>query len=162
MHGPLDSNDAGLINLDSYANDVFSLFGFTLTSLLDDIILARYTDVTEDGKSVMRNGIHIPINTIQKAWRIGEVIMVGKRCTGVKPGDYICFPNDKGIPVSNLDVKCDHHTGTLPSAIFLDEQRIFGVCEKVEASEMNESKSAKSKEHTIGKRRRSKVSAKTP
>jgi len=152
----LDPNDSGLVNLQSYSNDVFSIHGFKLTSLLDDILLARFTDITDDGRSIVRNGVHIPINTVQKAWRLGEVIMVGKRCTDLKPGDFICFPNDKGIPVSNLDVKCDYYTGILKDAIFLDEKRIFGVCEQTEI--LNESKPAKSKKRTGGKRSRSKVS----
>jgi len=154
----LDPNEAGLVNLQSYSNDVFSIHGFKLTSLLDDILLAKFTDITEDGKSIIRNGVHIPINTVQKAWRLGEVIMVGRRVQDLKPGDFICFPNDKGIPVSNLDVKCEHYTGILKNAIFLDEKRIFGKCEPSES--INESKSTKSKSSSVRKRGRSKVSAK--
>lgn len=155
MYGELESNDAGLINLGSYANDVFSLVGFKLTHLLDDIILARYVDLTDDGSSIVRNGVHIPINNVQKAWRLGEVVMVGKKCSNLKPGDYICFPNDKGIPVSNLEVKCDFYTGNLKDAIFLDEQRIFGVCEKVKTN--NDSKPTKPKKRTNRKRSGNKV-----
>ncbi len=86
--------------------------------------------------------------------------MVGKRCTDLQPGDFICFPNDKGIPVSNLDVKCDHYTGVLKNAIFLDEKRIFGICEQTEL--YNESKSTKSKKRSGRERSRSKVSTKNP
>ncbi len=82
--------------------------------------------------------------------------MVGKRCEDLKAGDFICFPNDKGIPVSNLDVKSEHFTGNLKNAIFLDEKRIFGICEQVQ--QLNESKSTKSKKSTSRKRSGSKVS----
>lgn len=153
----LDTNDSGLVNLQSYSNDVFSIHGFKLTSLLDDVLLARFTDITDDGRSIVRNGVHIPINTVQKAWRLGEIIMVGKRCKDLKPGDFICFPNDKGIPVSNLDVECDHYSGILKDAIFLDESRIFGICKQ---TELYESKPTKSKKRSSGKRSRSKISTK--
>ena len=155
----LESNDSGLVNLQSYSDDVFSIHGFKLTSLLDDVLLARFTDITEDGKSIVRNGVHIPINTVQKAWRLGEVIMTGINVKFLKPGDFICFPNDKGIPVSNLDVECDHYTGIFKNAIFLDEQRIFGKCKQ---AELYESEPTKSKKRSSRKRSRSKISTKNP
>ena len=37
-----NSNDKGLIDLRSYENDSFSLFGYELSSVQDDIILARF------------------------------------------------------------------------------------------------------------------------
>lgn len=125
----LEPNERGLINLDSYTEDSFSIFGFELSTLLDDILLVKYVDMTEDGKSIVRNGIHIPINNVQKAWRIGQVILAGDLCKLVKQGDHICFPHDKGIPVSNLDVQ---GYGKVRDAVFLNEQRIFGICNKLE------------------------------
>lgn len=146
----LESNDSSLINLGSYSDDSFSIHGFTLTSILDNMLLARYVDLTKDGKSIVRNGIHIPINTVQKAWRLAEVVMCGENVKALTPGDYICFPNDKGIPVSNLQVECKFFTGTIEDAIFLDESRIFGTCKKIKP--VNESKSTKSKKRSSGKR----------
>ena len=104
-------------------NSVF--FGYNLKSLLDDILLVKYTDETEDGSSIVRNGIVVPINADTKAWRIGEVILCGPSTKSVKKGDYVCFPNNLGIPISNIDI--DDY-GTLKKGVFLNEQRIFGIC----------------------------------
>ena len=104
-------------------NSVF--YGYNLKALLDDIILVKYSDETEDGTSIMRNGIHVPINTDTKAWRIGEVILAGPNVRFAKVGDHVCFPNNLGVPVANIDI--DNY-GTLNKGIFLNEQRIFGIC----------------------------------
>lgn len=142
-----DPNERGLINLDSYTTDSFTIFGYELSTLLDDVMLVQYVDMTDDGKSIVRNGIHIPINNVQKAWRIGQVVLAGRKCKEVKKGDFVCFPHDKGVPVSNLDVE---GVGLLRDAIFLNEDRIFGVCKPKEKA--NDSNTGKSKKRTRSKR----------
>jgi co-chaperonin GroES (HSP10) len=112
-----------LIDLDKYTEDNFTLLGYELSKVLDDVLLIQYVDITKTGELV-RNGIVIPQNQIQKAWRIGKVVLAGPLAKYVKEGDYVCFPNDKGIPVSNIAVE---GTGTLKDATFLNEDRIFGV-----------------------------------
>ena len=114
-----------LIDLENYQNDTFSLVGYELKAVLDDILLVKYVDITDDGKAVMRNGLLIPINTMTKAWRIGQVILAGPNAQFTKPGDIVCFPNDRGIPASNLQIA---GAGQVRDAIFLNEDRIFGVC----------------------------------
>jgi cellobiose-specific phosphotransferase system component IIB len=104
-------------------NSVF--YGYNLKSVLDDVLLVKYADETEDGTSIMRNGIVVPINADTKAWRIGEVILCGPSTKYVKKSDYVCFPNNLGVPVANLDIE-DY--GTLKKGLFLNEQRIFGIC----------------------------------
>jgi len=104
-------------------NSVF--FGYNLKSVLDDVLLVRYVDETDDGSSIVRNGIVVPINADTRAWRIGEVVLCGPNAKYVKKGDYVCFPNNLGVPVANLDI--DDY-GTLKKGVFLNEQRIFGVC----------------------------------
>lgn len=104
-------------------NSVF--YGYNLKSLLDDVLLVKFTDETEDGTSIVRNGIVVPINVDTKAWRIGEIILAGPNAKYTKQGDYVCFPNNLGVPVANIEV--DGY-GTLKKGIFLNEQRIFGVC----------------------------------
>ena len=104
-------------------NSVF--YGYNLKAVLDDVLLVKYVDETEDGSSIVRNGIVIPINADTKAWRIGEVILAGPSTKYVKKGDHVCFPNNLGVPVANLDI--DGY-GTLKKGLFLNEQRIFGVC----------------------------------
>tara|TARA_R110000751_G_scaffold31511_1_gene80194 strand:+ start:492 stop:1013 length:522 start_codon:yes stop_codon:yes gene_type:complete len=148
-----NSNDAGLIDLKSYENDIFSIFGYKLNALFDDVILATFVDLTESGDAINRNGVLIPINNIQKAWRIGKVLLAGPKCQTAVTGSYICFPNDKGIPVSNIDVE---GYGVVKNGIFLNEGRIFGLCTP-EANNTNESKSDSTSKSSTGKRGRSKI-----
>jgi len=103
-------------------NSVF--YGYNLKSLLDDILLVKYVDETEDGTSILRNGIVVPINAETKAWRIGEIVLCGPNSKHVKNGDHICFPNNLGIPIANIEVE---GYGTLKKGLFLNEQRIFGL-----------------------------------
>jgi len=104
-------------------NSVF--YGFSLKSLLDDIMLVKLVDETEDGTNIIRNGIVVPVNADTKAWRIGEVILIGPNAKAAKIGDYVCFPNNLGMPIANINI--DSY-GTLKKGIFLNEQRIFGIC----------------------------------
>lgn len=110
-------------------NSVF--YGFSLKKLLDDVMLIKYVDETDDGSSIVRNGIVVPINADMKAWRIGEIILAGPNVKYAKQGEFVCFPNNLGVPVANISV--DGY-GTLKKGIFLNEQRIFGVCSVLEDS----------------------------
>lgn len=135
----LEPNEYGLIDLDLYRNDNFSLFGFKLSKVLDDIILIKYADLgDEQGRTIMRNGIAIPLAHVERAWRIGKIVLAGPNCKYVKVGDHICFPSDKGIPCSNLDV---YGVGVLRDATFLNESRIFGICKPDQLNKKNASKS---------------------
>ena len=117
----------GTIQLDNYSGgENFNLFGYELTSVLDDIILVKYVDCTEDGSEIMKNGVLVPINASTFTWRIGEVLLAGPNCTLVKVGDHVCFPNDKGIAVGNLEIE---KFGKVKNSCFLNEDRIFGVCQ---------------------------------
>jgi len=125
-------------------NSVF--YGYNLKSVLDDVLLVKFADETEDGTSIVRNGIVVPINVDTKAWRIGEVILCGPTAKYVKQGDFVCFPNNLGVPVANLDI--DGY-GTLKKGLFLNEQRIFGVCS---VRQDNESVAAHIKKSSIKQR----------
>lgn len=152
----LEPNDYRLIDLDQYTNDVFTLLGFKLSTVLDDIILVQYADLAHGpgGDTVLRNGVAIPLSHVEKAWRIGRVVLAGPRCKHVQPKDYVCFPSDKGIPCSNLDVD---DVGILKDAVFLNEDRIFGICKPVELNTDNADKSNGSKKRATKQRSRSKV-----
>jgi len=116
----------GAIQLDNYtASENFNLFGYELSGVLDDIILVKYLDCSDDGQEIMKNGVLVPINTSTFTWRIGEVILAGPNCQLVKEGTVVCFPNDKGIQVGNLEVT---GAGKLKNSCFLNEDRIFGIC----------------------------------
>jgi hypothetical protein len=120
-----------LINLDTYQDtDTFSLQGYKLSKVMDDIVLAQYVDLSNDGRSVIRNGIHIPLSQVKRTWRLAKVILVGPRCSYTSPGDVVCFPDDKGIKVDNLRVV--GYDESLRDCLFLNEQRFFGICQNLE------------------------------
>ena len=120
-----------LIDLETHVEDQFTLLGYKLSKLYDDVILAQYVD-TEDNETVSRGGVIVPLNAATKAWRLGRVVLAGPNCKMTKVGDVVCFPNDKGIPVSNISVT---DVGIIKHGMFLDEQRVFGVCELLEDGE---------------------------
>lgn len=116
----------GAIQLDNYTtSENFDLFGYELSGVLDDIILIKYLDCSDDGQEILKNGILVPINATTFTWRIGEVILAGPNCQLVKKGSVVCFPNDKGIQVGNLEVT---DVGKLKNSCFINEDRIFGIC----------------------------------
>lgn len=137
-----------LIDLSAHSKNNFnSLFtGYDMAALLDDILLVEFVDEGESGgNTIVRNGILVPVNAETNAWRIGKVILCGGGCRLVKRGDFVCFPNNMGVPIANIEV-VDH--GPVRHGIFLNEQRIFGVVQprKQDASLINESKKRSTKQ----------------
>lgn len=120
-----------LIDLDTYQHtDNFSLHGYSLSRVMDDIVLAQYVDLSEDGTTIERNGIYIPLSQVQKTWRLAKVILSGPLCKFSSPGDIVCFPDDKGVKVDNINVA--GHAEPLRNCLFLSETRFFGVCDTVD------------------------------
>ena len=118
-----------LIDLSSYSGgEDISLYGYELSKLYDDIILLTMVDESQDGESVLRDGIYIPLNANTRAWRIGKVLIKGPNCVSVKSGDHVVFPGDKGIPVKNMLIK---GFGKVKTGYFINEERIFGVVDPV-------------------------------
>jgi co-chaperonin GroES (HSP10) len=117
----LEDKIGGMVQLEQYQGHTLELDGWTLTNVLDDILMVQYIDVNEDGTEIKRGSIWVPINTVNFVWRVGRVILAGPNCKTVKAGDHIVFPNDKGIQAANInDIK---------NIVFLSESRIFGICE---------------------------------
>ena len=117
------------VDLTNYAGDTFDLRGHELEAVYDDVMLVKYVDETEEGE-VQRNGIVLPATTnTLKAWRVGEVILTGDEVKNVKPGDRVCFPNDKGLPAQDLTVA---GVGRVKKSVFINESRLFGKCKIVE------------------------------
>ena len=76
--GSLPDEVKGLVQLDNYTGEEnFSLFGYQLTQVLDDIVLIKYVDCSDDGTEILKNGIYVPINATTFTWRIGEVVLAG-------------------------------------------------------------------------------------
>jgi hypothetical protein len=111
----------GKVQLDHYIGSAMNLEDWKLTKVLDDILMCQYIDVNDNGTEVKRGSIWVPINTVNFTWRLAKVLLAGPDSKTVKEGDTIIFPNDKGIQVSSLN--------DLKHIVFLNESRIFGVCE---------------------------------
>jgi len=120
-----------LIDLSSHSSGDFGLDDFNLSFIFDDILLVEYVDMTADGDNIMRNGIFIPTNAISKAWRKAKVILAGPEAKYTKKGDIVIFPNNLGITISNISI--DGH-GKVKQGIFLNENRLFGICKQIDDS----------------------------
>jgi len=124
LQSSLSHNNAGLIEIEQYSNACLPE-DYEIVELLDDVIMAEYADMSNDGQSVIRNGIHLPESVIeQKAWRVGKVILSGPKVTSERlktPGSCFIFPGDRGLRSIKRNGK---------HIIFINESRIFGVCEK--------------------------------
>jgi len=114
------------IDLSSHSKNTFNsvFIGYDLSDLLDDVMLVEFVDDGGSSNTIVRGGIVVPVNAETNAWRIGKVILQGSSCKLVKQGDHVMFPNNMGVPISNIEV-VGH--GTVRYGIFLNEQRIFGV-----------------------------------
>jgi cellobiose-specific phosphotransferase system component IIB len=119
-----------IIDLESHSKGDFDLSDeFILSFIYDDIILVEYIDQAPDGTgdNIMRDGIYVPTNTLTKAWRKAKVALAGPECKYTKAGDIVMFPNDKGASVSNIEIE---GYGRVKDGMFLNEQRLFGICKK--------------------------------
>ena len=94
---------------------------YEITELLGDMIMAEYVDCDKSGDLVNRGGIFINNDISRNTWRVAKIILTGPLAPeNLTVGKTIIFPNDKGIPAVSK--------GERPR-IFLNAQRIFGVCE---------------------------------
>lgn len=117
----LEDRIHGVVQIENYKSQSMELDDWNLTKVMDDLLMVQYVDISEDGTEVNRNGIWLPINAVNHVWRIGKVILAGPNCKTVKEGDNVIFPNDKGIQVASIN--------NIKHIVFLNEARIFGVCE---------------------------------
>jgi co-chaperonin GroES (HSP10) len=108
----------GLIQLENYQGSDLNMTGWDLEAVLDDILMVEFADATEDNQNVNRGGILLPTGASKNVWRVGKVVLAGPN-TRVKVGQYVMFPNDKGIQAKNINGK--------KHVVFLNEQRIFGI-----------------------------------
>jgi hypothetical protein len=116
----LEDRIGGKIQVEHYQGNAFELEDWQLEKVLDNILMVQYVDINEEGTEVKRGSIWVPLGAVQHTWRIGRVVLSGPDCKTVKQGDFIVFPNDRGLQVSNLN--------GLKNIVFLNEDRIFGVC----------------------------------
>ena len=115
-----------LIDLSNPDKGDFGIDDYELNFIFDDILLIEYVDETDDG-DVMRGGIVVPSNAINKAWRKGKVILTGPDAKYTKEGDIVIFPNNMGVSISDTSVA---GKGKVEKGIFLNEERMFGICKR--------------------------------
>tara|TARA_A100001391_G_C4948474_1_gene246489 strand:- start:248 stop:664 length:417 start_codon:yes stop_codon:yes gene_type:complete len=115
-----------LIDLTNPDKGDFGIDDYELSFIFDDILLIEYVDETEEGE-VNRNGILIPTNTLNKAWRKGRVILAGPDAKYAKEGDVVIFPNNMGVTISGVKIT---GKGKVKKGVFLNEERMFGICKK--------------------------------
>lgn len=137
-----------IIDLSSHSGSSFdSIFtGYNLEKILDDVILAEFTDLAGEKDEIVRNGIIVKTNAMTNAWRLAKVILLGPNCKLVKKNDIIMFPNNMGVQINKIDV-VDH--GLVKHGLFINEQRIFGVCQP----RKNENSTTSSKNNSRKQRR---------
>ena len=116
-----------LIDLTQKDKGDFGLEDYDLNFIFDDILLVEYVDETDQGDEVIRNGIIVPTNALTKAWRKGKIILAGPDTKYAKEGDIVIFPNNMGVSISNVNVT---GKGKVEKGIFLNEERMFGICKK--------------------------------
>ena len=117
-----------LIDLDGHSDGDFGLGDeYTLSFVFDDILLVEFIDEDSDGAGdlIQRDGIFVPTNALSKAWRKGRVVLAGPEAKYAKINDIVMFPNDKGAPISNMEID---GVGKIGKGMFLNEQRLFGIC----------------------------------
>ena len=90
---------------------------YELSFIFDDILLIQYADETDKGE-IERNGILIPANAMNKAWRRGRVILAGPDVKYTKEGDIVVFPNNMGVTISNVTIT---NKGKIKNGLFLNE-----------------------------------------
>jgi hypothetical protein len=113
----------GLVQLETYAGDNLPLEDWNITGVLEDIIMVEYADTDPDGKgdTILRRGLHVPVDLARHTWRVGRVLLCGPKVPdAIKEGTCVIFPNDKGIRAANFNGKRE--------VVFLNAERIFGVC----------------------------------
>ena len=114
-----------LIDLSSHSEgDIGLSDDFELSFIFDDILLVEYIDESEDG-DIQRNGIFVPTNAITRAWRKAKVILAGPKAKYAQEDDIVIFPHNLGVTISNMDIA---GKGKVKKGVFLNEDRIFGLC----------------------------------
>ena len=121
-----------LIDLtDSHNNSLDGIIDqdYELGFIFDDIILVEFIDEVSDGQgdAIMRGGVYIPTNAVQRAWRKAKVILAGPECKYIKGGEIVIFPNNLGVGIANADIA---GYGKLNKGVFLNENRLFGIASK--------------------------------
>ena len=131
----------GLIQLEKYSDASLPLEDWQLTEVLDDILMLEYADTPKGekaGSHVMRRGVLLPVDISRHTWRVGKVVLRGNAVpSNIQVGTHVLFPNDKGIRAANFNGKQE--------VVFLNADRVFGVCKPIPLPVEAKAKTKKSK-----------------
>jgi len=116
----LEDRIGGKVQIEHYVGGEFEMEDWFLDKVLDNILMVQYVDVNDAGTEVKRGSIWVPLGAVQHTWRVARVIKAGPDCKLVEEGNYVVFPNDRGLQVANLN--------GLKNVAFVNEDRIFGIC----------------------------------
>lgn len=122
------------LNLDSgeYSSDLKLAKGFYVSELYQDIILAEYIDNSGGFVQDEETGLYGAEEAGEQKWRKAIVRKVGHLVKATKVGDYIIFPNDKGLRAFTVKYVNDNgETHDAADAVMLNEWRIFAKLKKV-------------------------------
>jgi cellobiose-specific phosphotransferase system component IIB len=106
----------------------FGMEDYVLCKLMADVMLLEFCDLQsgEDGvEYVMRGGIAIPVTQVHNMWRKGRVVLKGPNVRYTEVGEIVMFPANMGVQITNIEVE---GCGSVKKGLFLNEQRMFGVC----------------------------------
>ena len=120
-----DSNGGKPLNIKDYNDYTMNLDGYELSFVYDDVVAVTYVDEGENGE-INRGGMIIPLSQKDKAskpWRIGRVLLAGPQCQYTKTGDFVQFPDDKGVKAGSIQIEGQ---GKPKVVVFLNESRLFG------------------------------------
>lgn len=123
----------GMIEVEKYSGADFNVdTEYEIVAMPFDTLLVKFEDGDADHK--IKDGIYVPTGASEqgKVWRTGKVLMAGVGCRLVKAGDYVTFPNDKGINAKAINVA---DVGIVNHCIFIAEDRIFAISRKAKNSE---------------------------
>ena len=124
----IDLTDSHNNSLDGIIDQDYEL-GFILVEFIDEVSDGQ-------GDAIMRGGVYIPTNAVQRAWRKAKVILAGPECKYIKGGEIVIFPNNLGVGIANAEIS---GYGKLNKGVFLNESRLFGIAKKKDESKSTES-----------------------
>lgn len=100
------------------------LRGWTLEFVHLDTLVLSMTDI-EGG--LKQDGIFKYSNEDTKAWRRGEIIMVGEGVKKYKVGQTVIFPGIRGLETGELYIRDkDGNVKFIKNGYFVPEYRVFG------------------------------------
>jgi len=117
MHGSMD--------LDAFRGVPIPMDKYDVVDTYGDVLMGEYV---EEKQETSVGSIVMPTDFMKHTWRIVKILKVGlKAGTGVKVGDLVMIPSDKGIP------QIQTRDGVRKTYVFFNEDRIFCKVEPVKA-----------------------------